>query len=195
MTQTPREAAEAMREAAAKFVLSKKGTLGSINLAEASMDLPLSTTPPVTATAEGQDDMLVRAQDVIRYLTRDRDQFRADLARMKAAMEKANELFGCLLHDVPDKYDKGIIDDMRSTIDAALKGTPTTDAPYAWRDMKDVPKDQDVILYFSTGTCRVPLVARYNPGFMDPIGLVDWRVIQPIPGPAPTGWLPLIWKD
>jgi hypothetical protein len=69
------------------------------------------------------------------------------------------------------------------------------DPPYFWRDMKDVPKDQDVILYFSTGTCRVPLVARYQQGYMDPIGLKDWKVIRPIPGDAPTGWLPLIYKD
>lgn len=70
-----------------------------------------------------------------------------------------------------------------------------TEAAYVWRDMKDVPRDQDVILYFTTGSCRCPLVARYEKGYIDPIGLVDWRVVQPIPGPEPTGWLPLIWKD
>lgn len=82
----------------------------------------------------------------------------------------------------------------------ALNEEPTSESPierepYVWRDMKDVPKDQDVILYFSLGTCRVPLVARCEPGYLDPIGLVDWRVTHPIPGEAPTGWLPIVWKD
>ncbi|MDE2106272.1 MAG: hypothetical protein KGL39_54130 [Patescibacteria group bacterium] len=70
-----------------------------------------------------------------------------------------------------------------------------TEPAYVWRDMKDAPKDQDIILYFTVGTCRIPLVARYEPGCMDPIGLADWRVIHPIPGDAPTGWLPIVWKD
>ena len=68
--------------------------------------------------------------------------------------------------------------------------------PYVWGDMKDVPKDQDVILYFSVGTCRVPYVARYNKGFRDPrTGVMDWETVHPIPGDTPTGWLPIVWKD
>lgn len=68
--------------------------------------------------------------------------------------------------------------------------------PYAWNDMDSVPKDKPVILYFSVGTCRVPYVARYKKGFLDPRhGVMDWETIEPIPGDTPTGWLPIIWKD
>lgn len=67
---------------------------------------------------------------------------------------------------------------------------------YSWNDMSTVPKDKPVILYFTTGTCRVPYVAQYRQGFLDPrTGVMDWETIAPIPGDAPTGWLPIIWKD
>lgn len=70
------------------------------------------------------------------------------------------------------------------------------DAPYKWLDMADVPKDGTwVILYFSVGTCRIPYVARYNKGFRDPNGVLDWEAATPIPGDTPTGWLPVLWKD
>jgi hypothetical protein len=68
-------------------------------------------------------------------------------------------------------------------------------AEYTWNPIETVPKNKDVILYFSLGSCRVPLVARYEEGYLDPIGLMNWRVIHPIPGDHPTGWLPILWKD
>jgi hypothetical protein len=42
---TPTEAAEAMRESAALFVLNSQGAAGSVNLAEAIMTLPLPAMP------------------------------------------------------------------------------------------------------------------------------------------------------
>jgi hypothetical protein len=72
-----------------------------------------------------------------------------------------------------------------------------SDAPYKWLDIDDAARDgKPVILYFSVGTCRVPYVAKYNKGFLDPrSGVMDWETVHPIPGDAPTGYLPIVWKD
>lgn len=72
----------------------------------------------------------------------------------------------------------------------------STKPDYEWRPIETVPKDgTNVILYFSLGTCRVPYVAKYRKGYMDESGVMDWETVRPIPADAPTGWLPIIYKD
>jgi hypothetical protein len=71
-----------------------------------------------------------------------------------------------------------------------------TDQPYEWQPIEKVPKDgTEVILYFSTGSCRVPCIARYREGALDSLGVPNWERVECIPGPQPTGWLPIIYKD